>query len=96
MLRDATGDGGRILAAPSEGLVSLCYVEVADCGTWSQAASRGTVNEDTPECIDKAAGQLDSRKAKQLNNHQCPGGAQESPGAGTGHTGSQIHEASVP
>ena len=92
-----TGDGGRILAAPSEeGLVSLSHVEVADCGTWNQAASRGFVNEDTPERIKKATDQLDSRKTKQLNNHKCPGGAQESSGAGTGHAGSQIHEASVP
>lgn len=76
--------------------MSLSHVEADDCGMWNQAASRGVVNKDTPECIDKATDQLDSRKTKQQNNHKCPGGTQESSGAGTDHAGSQNHEASVP
>lgn len=84
--RRKIGDGGRILTTSSEGGL----VSEGGCGAWNQDASRGVVNEDTPERIDKATGQLDSRKTKQLNNHKCSRGAQESSGAVTGHAGSQI------
>lgn len=41
------------------------------CGVASQDASRECVNENTPELINKATGQLDPKKTKQLNNHKC-------------------------